>query len=111
MRWLVDRRLRHKLREHNLDERQLTAESDKSPGVLLASGYIAGGAIAGIIIAFIAGALGKVDSAITKWAGAHNPFFAGPNSDWLALLPFAALTVLLYLVGRELLLANKAQSK
>ncbi len=46
VRWLVDRRLRHTLREHKLSEEQLTAESDKSPGVLLASGYIAGGAIA-----------------------------------------------------------------
>ena len=37
------------------DEEQLAAEGDKSPGVLLASGYIAGGAIAGIVIAFLAG--------------------------------------------------------
>src|SRR6185369_7927652 len=37
VRWLVDRRMRHSLREHNLDEAQLTAEGDKSPGVLLAS--------------------------------------------------------------------------
>jgi uncharacterized oligopeptide transporter (OPT) family protein len=29
----------------------VTAEGDKSPGVLLASGYIAGGAITGIVIA------------------------------------------------------------
>jgi uncharacterized oligopeptide transporter (OPT) family protein len=108
VRWLVDRQMRHKLREHNLDEAQLAAESDKSPGVLLASGYIAGGAIAGIIIAFIAGALSNMDAAITKWAGASNPFFAGPNSDWLALLPFAALVALLYLVGREMVLAKKA---
>jgi uncharacterized oligopeptide transporter (OPT) family protein len=110
VRWLVDRRLRHELRAHQLDEHQLAAESDKSPGVLLASGYIAGGAIAGIVIAFIAGALGRLDSAITKWAEAFNPFFAGPNSDWLALLPFAALTLFLYLVGREWLLANKAKA-
>lgn len=110
VRWLVDHRMRHELREHNLDEHQLAAESDKSPGVLLASGYIAGGAIAGIIIAFIAGALGSVDTAITRWADAHNPFFAGPNADWLALLPFVVLTGLLYLVGREMLLVNKAKT-
>ena len=55
--------------------------------MLLASGYIAGGAIAGIVIAFMAGALGSVDAALTNWAEAHNPFFAGPNADWLALLP------------------------
>lgn len=110
IRWLVDWRMRHKLREHKLDEATLAAESDKSPGVLLASGYIAGGAIAGIIIAFIAGALGRLDSQITKWAEASNPLFAGPNADWLAMLPFAVLTVFLYLVGRESLLRDKRPS-
>ena len=108
VRYLVDRKLRHALREHNLDEHQLAAESDKSPGVLLASGYIAGGAIAGIIIAFIAGALGGVDKSITDWANAHNPFFNGPNSNWLALIPFVLLTGFLYLVGRELALAKRS---
>jgi len=111
VRWLVDRRLRHELRDHKLDEAQLTAETDKSPGVLLASGYIAGGAIAGIIIAFIAAALSKLDFAITKWATEFNPFFDGPRADWLALFPFVFLAGFLYLVGRELLLANKAKAK
>ena len=100
VRWLVDRRMRRELRGQKLEEAQLAAESDKSPGVLLASGYIAGGAIAGIIIAFMAGALNQIDAALTKWAEAHNPLFAGPNSDWLALLPFAALVVGLYWAGR-----------
>ena len=108
VRWLVDRRLRHALRDHALDEAQLAAESDKSPGVLLASGYIAGGAIAGIVIAFMAGVLGGLDARLTKWAEASNPFFAGPCADGLALLPFAALAGFLYLVGRERLLAKKA---
>jgi putative OPT family oligopeptide transporter len=101
VRWCVDYRLRRHLRASNLDEAQLSAESDKSPGVLLASGYIAGGAIGGIVIAVMAGALGRVDFALTQWASSHNAFFAGPNSDWLALLPFAALTWFLYHVGRE----------
>ncbi len=101
IRWLVDRGLRHRLQGHQLDEAQLAAESDKSPGVLLASGYIAGGAIAGIGIALLTGAWSDLDDALTKWAGAHNPFFAGPHADWLALLPFAGLSLLLYLVARE----------
>jgi hypothetical protein len=99
IRWIVDRRMRHALREHKLDEAQLAAESDRSPGVLLASGYIAGGAIAGIIIAIMAGVLGNLDTTLTKWAEAHNPFFAGPNADWLALVPFLAITAYLYVVG------------
>ena len=74
----------------------LTAESDSSPGVLLASGYIAGGAIAGIVIAFMAGVWSAADTALTHWAETHNPFYGGPNADGLALIPFVALTVLLY---------------
>jgi len=103
VRWLLDQRMRRASREHKLDEAALAAESDKSPGVLLASGYIAGGAIAGIVIAFVAGVLGNLDARITKWAEAFNPFFAGPNADWLALIPFAALTGFLYLTGRQAL--------
>ena len=107
VRWLVDRAMRRSARASGMTEAQLAAESDKSPGVLLASGYIAGGAIAGIFIAFISGALGELDAAITDWATAHNPFFAGPNSDWLALIPFVLLSAFLYFVGREKLLANR----
>ncbi|HEV2393962.1 MAG TPA: oligopeptide transporter, OPT family [Verrucomicrobiae bacterium] len=106
VRWLVDNRRRHELREHHLDEAQLAAESDKSPGVLLASGYIAGGAITGIIIAILAGGFEKVDTALTNWAEAHNPLYSGPNSDWLALIPFMLLVTLLYLVGTGVLLAG-----
>jgi putative OPT family oligopeptide transporter len=107
IRWLVDRKLRHDLREHNLDETQLTAETDRSPGVLLSSGYIAGGAITGIIIALVQGPFDKIDATLTKWAEAANPFFYGPNSDWLALIPFLALSGYLYLVGRGSLLRAK----
>jgi putative OPT family oligopeptide transporter len=107
VRWLVDRARRRALRGHALTEDQLTAEGDKSPGVLLASGYIAGGAIAGIVIAFMAGLLEPVDAALTAWSRAHNPFFEGPASDLLALVPFALLTGLLLLVGREKVLAPR----
>jgi hypothetical protein len=102
VRWLVDYRMRRALREHKLDEEALVAESDKSPGVLLASGYIAGGAIAGILIAFVQGVTTRLDSRINTWASDHNPFFAGPNADWLALIPFVVLVVFLYLTGRQM---------
>jgi hypothetical protein len=98
---LVDRRQRHHLRDAGLTEAQLNAESDKSPGVLLASGYIAGGAIAGIIIALVQGAFTRQDAMITRWAESSNPFYAGAQSDWLALIPFALLCGLLYWVGRS----------
>ena len=104
----LDRRQRHHLRDAGLTEAQLNAESDKSPGVLLASGYIAGGAIAGIIIALVQGVLIRQNTTITQWAERANPFYAGAHSDLLALIPFALLCGLLYWVGRGG--SSKAQS-
>jgi len=110
VRWLVDLWIRKRHRNAQLTEDELVAEGDKSPGVLLASGYIAGGAIAGIAIAFVAGlaepagqglrkAIATFDAALAARA-AHNPFFEGPHSDLLALIPFLILMVVLYLTGR-----------
>jgi putative OPT family oligopeptide transporter len=110
IRWLVDRWLRkQKFRHHNLSHDELVAEGDKSSGVLLASGYIAGGALAGIVIAIMAGwpSLAGVNERLAVWANAHNPFFAGSHADLLALIPFAILCILLYLVGRDVLLAPR----
>ncbi len=50
-----------------------------------------------------------MDSQITKWAEASNPFFGGTNADALALAPFVLLSLFLYLVGREVLLRNKVE--
>jgi putative OPT family oligopeptide transporter len=105
VRWLGDLYVRKKNRGRNLSEEQLTAEGDKSPGVLMASGYIAGGAIAGIIIAFMAGVTADFTDRITRWSTANNPFFGGPHADLLALLPFLALIVLLLLVSRDVILS------
>src|SRR5687767_5609747 len=55
VRFLVDKWIALKHAGARLTPVQLIAEGDKSPGVLMASGYIAGGAIAGILIAFLAG--------------------------------------------------------
>lgn len=110
VRWLVDRKMRQDLKQHDLSEAQLSAEGDKSPGVLLASGYIAGGAIAGIIIAFVQGITTDFDDKIGKWADHHNPFFAGPSSDLLSLIPFVLLAWVLYLVGRGKLLSGKTST-
>jgi len=110
VRALVDWHQRRKLKHANLTEEQLVAEGDKSPGVLLASGYIAGGAIAGIIIAITTGVPGAIehfDSALTDWSSAHNPLFNGPNADLLSMIPFAVLVVLLYFVGREKILRTR----
>jgi putative OPT family oligopeptide transporter len=109
VRWLVDRSMRQRLAHKKMTEEELVAEGDKSPGVLLASGYIAGGAIAGIVIAFMAGVLTDTTRGIEEWSKAHNPLFEGPNADLLSMIPFVILTIILYLVGREFLLAGKAR--
>lgn len=112
IRWLVDRWLRReKFQNKNLTPEELTAEGDKSSGVLLASGYIAGGALAGIVIALmeLVPRLSTFKTRIEEWQKEHNPFLEGTYSNLLALLPFTVLIVLLYLVGRDVLLAGKAK--
>jgi putative OPT family oligopeptide transporter len=109
IRWGVDKYVRKKFARHNLSEDQLIAEGDKSPGVLMASGYIAGGALAGIIFAVMNGleSLQGFNTNIGNWANTQNPFFNGPNSNLLSLIPFVVICILLYLAGRETILAGK----
>ena len=107
IRWLVDKYLRTKLKGKELTEEEFVAETDKSPGVLMASGYIAGGALAAVFIAFFAGLWKERSDAIEALSRAKNPFFNGDWSDLLSMIPFVILMVILYLVGREKLLAPR----
>ncbi len=110
VRWVVDKYLRKKPEHQKLTEEQMAAETDKSPGVLMASGYIAGGTLAGVVFAFLnlkEGIVNKLKG-WEDWAANHNPFFEGPHSDLLGLIPFVILTIVLYLVGRELFLKPHA---
>jgi putative OPT family oligopeptide transporter len=102
VRWFVDRRQRARLQSARLSEEQLAAETDKSPGVMLSSGYIAGGAIAGIIIAISEGFLQPVMARFATWAKQHNPFFEGNYADALSLIPFAILVTLLCRAGMRM---------
>jgi len=104
IRLLVDKYTRRKHAGAQLTTEQLVAEGDKSNGVLLSSGYIAGGTLAGVVFAFMNIPLKDKLDAFEKWATAHNPFFEGPWADVLSIIPFAFLCLLLYLVGRDLLL-------
>jgi len=108
IRWLVDRYRRRSKECRDLSEEKFAEESDKSSGVLLASGYIAGGAIAGIVIAYTAARCMDFDTAITKWSSEFNPFFSGAWADALSMIPFVAICGFLYLVARGKLLAPKA---
>ncbi len=114
VRWLVDSKRRKHPDYAHMTEEQHVAEGDKSPGVLMASGYIAGGAIAGIVIAFMAGVCFDLYEKLEKWASASNPFYARltPSQispDLLALLPFAAMVLILYLAGRGKILAGRSR--
>jgi len=107
IRWWVDRLDRPRLVNQGLTPEEITAESDKSPGVLMASGYIAGGAIAGIVIALVAAGMEKTDRLITDWSTKSNPFFAGANADLLSLVPFGLLLAFLWLSARGYILKTR----
>ena len=112
IRWGVDRYLRNKLKHKKLTEDQLVAETDKSPGVLMASGYIAGGALAALVIAILQGVprqgLANFNKSVEDWATLNNPLFHGNNADLLSMIPFLILMFLLYMVGREVILRSNS---
>ncbi len=101
VRWFADRRNNQLAHNAGQTAEQQQSAGDRSSGVLLASGYIAGGALAGIVIAITAGVLTNFDQAMTNWAEHGNPFFAGVSSDALSMLPYALIVFLLYWVARE----------
>ena len=109
VRWAVDRWIVRKHAGKEMTSEQLVAEGDKSPGVLMASGYIAGGAIAGILIAALYGV--PQLSGFNTWVGQlaeSNPMLREGFGDVASLIPFAILVGLLYLTGREKILAHRA---
>ena len=76
-------------------KRTAPEESDSSPAVLLASGYIAGGAIAGILVAILA-----LVPKTSKWLDLSRLLPDSWNeSPWPALSVFGMMVVVLLLVG------------
>ncbi|GGW98631.1 OPT family oligopeptide transporter [Undibacterium macrobrachii] len=110
IRWLVDRRNNKLEKNQTLNEEEKQAAGDRSDGVLISSGYIAGGALAGIVIAFSAGIMTDFDKKIGDWASSNNPFFNGPYADALSLIPFGLIALVLYIVGREKTERSEQQS-
>jgi uncharacterized oligopeptide transporter (OPT) family protein len=85
------------------DEAQAIAEAETGPGVLLSSGYIAGGTLAGVLIAFLElpgfrAIRQAVDFSLPALTpdGDPEPFLA---SDAWPLLVFAGLMLILLLAG------------
>ncbi len=92
VRWLVERRVR--------SEQRSLAEIESGPGVLFSSGLIAGGAIAGIVVAAVAGATGSAE-----WLGNTLGLFrvlgGVATSNLVALVLFGLLGALLLRVGAK----------
>lgn len=79
-------------------------ESDSSPAVLLSSGYIAGGSIAGILVALLA-----IIPGVSKRVDLGGTVFKGWNaSAFPALAAFGVMTLFLLLVGLGAVLKVKA---
>jgi putative OPT family oligopeptide transporter len=113
VRWGVDRYLRAKPENRSLSEDEMAAKTDQSPGVLLSSGYIAGATLAGVVYSFLNLREGIVTRlrVFEEWSTANNPLFEGVYSDFLGLLPLLVLVVVLYLVGREVLLKPRQSAQ
>lgn len=77
-------------------------EGDMSPGVLFSSGYIAGGSIAGILIALL-----TLNPALSKSLDFSERLGALAQSDGTSVIAFGVLSVLLLLVGGEKWLSDK----
>ncbi|CAN5445599.1 hypothetical protein BH11PLA2_BH11PLA2_15410 [soil metagenome] len=85
IRWLAD-----KIRGPGADD------GDSSPGVLLSSGYIAGGSIMAVLFAFL-----SFDQGIVKSLDFSESIGSLAESDSLALSAFGVLCLILLLVGVE----------
>jgi uncharacterized oligopeptide transporter (OPT) family protein len=93
-RWLVERKVRS-------DNRSL-ADVESGPGVLFASGLIAGGAICGIAVAAIAGwgsARGMSAEWLAEKLGLYHTLGGFATSAIVGLVMFAILGALLYRTG------------
>ena len=52
--------------------------------------------------------LANFNKAIEDWSTANNPLFGAARGDLLSMIPFLILMLLLYLVGREVILRTRA---
>lgn len=88
MRWIVERLSKAPA------EKQSEAAAEMSPGVLLSTGYIAGGAIGGVLIAFL-----YFSDEIPKVLGSVGKAVGSSEMDLPALATFVVLSLVLLAVG------------
>ena len=110
VRWLVDKYLRVKFLNKKLTEEEFVAETDKSPGVLMASGLHCRRRIGGCVHRVLRRSLEGSKRSDRTLVESTQSVLCGPWADLLSLLPFLVLVIILYLVGREKLLAPKRKS-
>jgi uncharacterized oligopeptide transporter (OPT) family protein len=114
IRYLVER-LTAKPVATTQDEATAIAESETGPGVLLSSGYIAGGTLAGVLIAFLElPFFENVKKAIDfhpKGAAKGEPYWSlsAGGFDFASVIVFAILMVILFLVGTNKLLPRSEE--
>jgi uncharacterized oligopeptide transporter (OPT) family protein len=91
------------------DEATAIAETETGPGVLLSSGYIAGGTLAGVLIAFIQLPFFEKVKKTVEFGTEREAFFKLPVNgfDCASLIVFAVLMVVLFLVGANKMLRSR----
>ncbi|MFO0845932.1 MAG: oligopeptide transporter, OPT family [Gemmataceae bacterium] len=113
VRWLVDRNTAAPAAGQ--DEATAIAETETGPGVLLSSGYIAGGTIAGVIIAFLELPFFEMIKNVLNFSrkvdGANQPMLVWKEAgiDLAPVSVILALLVFLTLVGMGKLLKPSRQ--
>jgi hypothetical protein len=90
LRWLTDR-----LRGKSASE----VESETSPGVLLSSGYIAGGTLCGLIVAFFSFLPEKFNLALDLGRHLGKGWDESETGKILALVAFGVLALILAFIG------------
>jgi hypothetical protein len=90
VRWLTDRR-----RGVSASE----AETETSPGVLLSSGYIAGGTLCGLIIGFFAMLPEAFNKALNVGQYFGKDYLESDPAKLIAVAVFLVLAVILYRIG------------
>ena len=93
VRWAADKVRTRNFAKVNKLQVAAEVEDDSGPGVLFSSGLIAGGSIAGIVLAIIAMSGANLDLSHVA------PFFS--QSEWGAMLAFCAVMITLYRTARN----------